>query len=99
MWAKPLHGLSPHGTVEIMTEPILINTQARGRVNLGALATASQYLLHEEPGGVLVLEPAAVMSLTEKRLLQNSALMAAIQGSREHPEKLVKRSFSQPPSA
>ena len=94
-----MHGLSPYGTVEAMQEPIVVTTQARGRLNLGAFAKASRYILHEEAGGVLVLEPAAVMSMTEKRLLENSTLMAAIQDSYEHPEKLVKRSFKRSPDA
>jgi hypothetical protein len=82
-----------------MNEPIVVTTQARGRVTLGALATASQYIVHSEADGVLVLEPATVLSVTEKKLLENSALMAAIQDSREHPEKMVKRDRTGSPRA
>ncbi|HEY5111030.1 MAG TPA: hypothetical protein VII67_01735 [Acidimicrobiales bacterium] len=82
-----------------MNEPTIVTTQARGRLTLGALATASQYIVHSEADGVLVLEPATVLSVTEKKLLENSALMAAIQDSREHPEKMVKRDRAESPRA
>jgi hypothetical protein len=82
-----------------MEKPMLVTTQGRGRVTLGALAKASQYMVHEEPGGIIVLEPAVVMSLTEKKLLEDAAFMAVIRDSREHPEKMVKRDRSNSPRA
>ena len=94
-----MRGLRPTDTVESMKQQKIVTTQARGRVNLGTMATAHQYIVHAEPGGVLVLEPAATLSATEKALLENSALMAAIQNSREHPDRMVRRDRTRSPRA
>ena len=95
--AEPLRGLGPADTVDVMTQPILVTNQQRGRLSLGALATADQYIAHAEPGGVIVLEPATVITETEKKLLQDAGLMAAIEQSRQHPETLKRRDRSGSP--
>ena len=80
-----------------MSKPIVVTNQQRGRLSLGALATADQYIAHAEPGGVIVLEPATVITETEKKLLQDTALMAAIERSRQHPETMTRRDRSGSP--
>ena len=92
-----MRGLGPDDTVDVMTQPILVTNQQRGRLSLGALATADQYIAHVEPGGVIVLEPATVITETEKKLLQDAGLMAAIEQSRQHPETLKRRDRSGSP--
>jgi hypothetical protein len=82
-----------------MSEMIVISVQGRGRVNLGKLAGHDRYLAHTEPDGTIILEPAEVISLTEKKLLADSALMAGITESRAHPELLVTRDRSKSPRA
>ena len=49
------------------------------------------YLVHEEPDGTVVLEPAVVMSELERRFLENAALQASIEYARAHPEQRVGR--------
>ncbi len=80
-----------------MSKPIVVSNQQRGRLSLGSLATADQYLAHVEPGGVIVLEPATVITETERKLLQDTTLMAAIEESRQHPETLKCRDRSHSP--
>jgi hypothetical protein len=63
----------------------LVETDARGRASLGR--PDSTYLMHEEPDGTLILEPAAVMSELERRFLMNAALQARIDYARAHPEQ------------
>ena len=82
-----------------MSESVVISVQGRGRVNLGKLAEHERYLGHTEPDGTIILEPAEVISLTEKKLLADSALIASIAESRVHPERLVTRNRSNSPRA
>jgi hypothetical protein len=77
-----------------MGETVVISVQDRGRVNLGKLVEHERYLGHTEPDGTIILEPAEVISLTEKKLLADGALMARIAESRAHPERLVTRDRS-----
>jgi len=95
--AKPLHGLSPPGTISGMSEPVVVTVQARGRVNLGQIATFSQYIVHSQADGTIVLEPATVISLTEQKLMIDTALMTSIAESRAHPERLTTRDRSNSP--
>ena len=97
MWAKPLRGLRPPDTVCSMSKRFVVSNQQRGRLSLGSLATAEQYIAHSEPGGIIVLEPATVITETEKKLLQDTALMAAIEQSRQHPETMTRRDRSRSP--
>lgn len=82
-----------------MSDSVVISVQGRGRVNLGKLAEHERYLGHTEPDGTIILEPAEVISLTEKKLLADSALIASIVESRVHPERLVTRNRSNSPRA
>ena len=67
----------------------LIETDSRGRATIGH--PDRQYLLHEEPDGTLVLEPASVVTELERRFMANSALQAQIAYAKAHPEQRVKR--------
>ena len=82
-----------------MDERIVITVQDRGRINLGKLVEHERYLGHTEPDGTIILEPAEVISLAEKKLLADDALMSAIAESRAHPERLVARDRSASPRA
>ena len=56
---------------------VLLDVDARRRVSLGALATERRYLARLEPGGVIVLEPAVVMSSARAQLLAAGEQVAA----------------------
>lgn len=47
--------------------------------------------MHEESDGMLVLEPAAVVTELERRFMANSALQGQIDDARAHPEQRVQR--------
>jgi hypothetical protein len=47
--------------------------------------------MREESDGTLILEPAAVVTELERRLLANAALQAQIEYARQHPEQRVDR--------
>ncbi|PPF09988.1 hypothetical protein C5C86_13565 [Rathayibacter sp. AY1E4] len=57
----------------------LIQVDGRKRVSLGKLAQHGQYLVTEEPGGRLVLEPAVVLTVAEQNFLNDPRLVAALQ--------------------
>ena len=67
----------------------LVTADSRGRVTVGQ--ADRPYLLHEEPDGTVVLEPAVVMSELERRFLENAALQASIEYARAHPAQRVGR--------
>ncbi|MGH9094244.1 MAG: hypothetical protein ACRDXE_03695 [Acidimicrobiales bacterium] len=67
----------------------IVETDARGRASLGR--PERRYLMHEEPDGTLVLEPAVVVTELERRFMANCALQAQIDYARSHPEERVKR--------
>lgn len=77
----------------------MITVQGRGRVNLGQLASHLRYLGRAEPDGTIILEPAEVISLTERKLMTDVALMTAIAESRAHPERLNTRDRTKLPRA
>ena len=52
---------------------------SRDRLNLAGRATSKVYLIHEEPNGRIILEPASVVSNLEQRVLTNPNIMAAIE--------------------
>lgn len=68
-----------------------IQVQARGRVTLGRLATADQYLARRESDGTIVLEPAEVMTAAEARLLAAEDVMAIVEANLADPDRLVTR--------
>jgi hypothetical protein len=75
-----------------MSEPVLIDMDERGRVSLGRLHPApGPYLGVVEDDGTVVLRPAAVMTVSQARLLANSDLMAEIDAFAASPESGVRR--------
>ena len=80
-----------------MKEPVLVTLQDRSRANLGKLAEHDRYLVHREPDGTLIWEPAEVMSVTEARLLANGPFMQALAASRADPSSLRRRDRSAAP--
>ena len=71
----------------------MIRTDSRGRVTLVGHPD-STYLLHEEPDGVLVLEPAVVMSAAQASYLALPAAdRARIEEFVDDPSTAVKRSY------
>ena len=74
---------------ELMGASRLVTADPRGRVTVGQ--ADRPYLVHEEPDGTIVLEPAVVMSELERRFLENAALQASIEYARAHPEQRVGR--------
>lgn len=80
-----------------MEEPILVTLQDRYRANLGKLAEHDRYLVHREPDGTLIWEPAEVMSVTEARLLADEGLKKVIEANRADPGRLRRRDRSDAP--
>lgn len=68
----------------------IIEVDARRRVSLGALATADRYLIEQEPGGVLVLKPAVVLTADQYKLLDRPDILAAIVDSRASGETAAR---------
>ena len=79
------------------TERVLVTLQDRSRANLGKLAEHDRYLVHREPDGTLIWEPAEVMSVTEARLLADQSLMTVVAKNRTEPERLRRRDRSGAP--
>ena len=65
----------------------LVELDHRRRVSLGRIGRHSRYLVHEEPDGTIILEPAVVLSETEARFMANTELVAQIEGNRARPER------------
>lgn len=51
---------------------------SRDRLNLAGRATSKVYLISEEPGGRIILDPATVVSNLEQRALANPAIVEAL---------------------
>ncbi len=62
------------GKVRTMTSHF-VKIQADKRVGLARIAKHDAYLVHEEPDGTLVYEPASAITETERKLLQDTELM------------------------
>lgn len=80
-----------------MSEQVLITLQDRSRANLGKLAEHDRYLVHREPDGTLIWEPAEVMSVTEAHLLADERLMKVVAENRADPTRLRRRDRSASP--
>jgi hypothetical protein len=80
--------------LSVMSDPVLVTLQDRSRANLGKLAEHDRYLVHREPDGTLIWEPAEVMSVTEARLLADESLMKVITANRADPSRLRRRDRS-----
>ena len=76
---------------------MLVTLQDRNRANLGRLAEHDRYLVHREPDGTLIWEPAEVMSVTEARLLADKDLRKVIEANRADPDRLRRRDRSGAP--
>lgn len=72
------------GTINAMTT--IVEPDSRKRVTLGTAATAERYILTVEPGGVIVLSPAVVMTEEESRLLARPDILEAAAKARERAE-------------
>lgn len=58
---------------------VLVEVDARGRVSLGKLhAKSGPYLATVEPDGSLILEPAVVLSESQRKLLQRPDILRAM---------------------
>ena len=73
---------------------MLVTLQDLSRANLGKLAEHDRYLVHREPDGTLIWEPAEVMSLTEARLLADEGLREVMAANRADPTRLRRRDRS-----
>lgn len=82
-----------------MDEPVLITLQDRSRANLGKLAEFERYLVHREPDGTLIWEPAEVISVSEARLLGDEGLRKVIAANRADPSRVRPRDRSSAPRA
>jgi len=52
-----------------MNDEIVVTVQGRGRVNLGKLAKHDRYLARVEPDGTIVMEPAVVVPLGRRSVV------------------------------
>ncbi|HET6965295.1 MAG TPA: hypothetical protein VFH58_11020 [Acidimicrobiales bacterium] len=80
-----------------MDEPVLVTLQDRSRANLGKLAQHDRYLVHREPDGTLIWEPAEVMTVAEAHLLADEDLRKVIEANRADPGRLRRRDRSGAP--
>lgn len=80
-----------------MTDRVLVTLQDRSRANLGKLAEHDRYLVHREPDGTLIWEPAEVLSVTEARLLADENLKEVVAANRADPSRLRRRDRSRSP--
>ncbi len=68
-------------------ERIYIALDSRGRASIGPYTEGRRsYVLHREPGGIIVLTPAVVLTETELALAKNPKLTAQIEHALTHPE-------------
>jgi hypothetical protein len=61
-----------------MKSHFLVEKDSRGRVSLGQFLTDDPYVVTQEAHGRVVLEPAVVMTTTEKRLLSDPEFRARV---------------------
>lgn len=73
------------------TAPTLVELDTRGRVSLGKVADHHHYLLRHEEGGVLILEPAVVVSTAQARLDAQPELKAQLTDALARPARAVPR--------
>jgi hypothetical protein len=65
----------------------VIELDERRRISLGKIGHHDRYIVHEEPDGTIVLEPAVVLTEAEARFMANPQLLARIEDNRAHPER------------
>jgi hypothetical protein len=65
----------------------ILEPDSRRRTSLGKVGRHDRYIVHEEPDGALILDPAVVVSELDARFLANPALVQRIEASRKRPER------------
>lgn len=74
------------GTVtSVTTDPILVQTDSRGRVAIGKLSHATSYLAWADPAGRVVLEPAVIRTEVEDRLLRDPEFITRMTKAASEP--------------
>ncbi len=68
-----------------------VRLQDRRRANLLRIAAHEAYVVTLLPDGAMYWDPAEVLTVSERKLLQDTALQASIAADREAPERLVTR--------
>lgn len=74
-----------------MTDRIVVEVDSRRRVSLGKIGRHRRYLVHEEPDGTLIMEPATVLTEAEVRVMGAPGLLDRIERNRTHPELRRRR--------
>jgi len=71
---------------------LIVEVDSRQRVSLNRVKTKhDRYIVTEEAGGTLILEPAVVLTRDEHNYLAHPDLVAAVEHSRQHPEQRRER--------
>jgi hypothetical protein len=97
-WGKARFGQAGDFGYDVtVSDPVLVTLQDRSRANLGKLAEHDRYLVHREPDGTLIWEPAEVISITEARLLADERIHKVIVANRTNPSRLRRRDRSAAP--
>jgi hypothetical protein len=75
-----------------MTTQTLLEVDSRRRISLGALvAVHDRYLATVEDDGVIILTPAAVVTLTELAALQDPGVMEAVRQAKAGDRASIRR--------
>jgi len=69
----------------------VVEVDSRRRISLGKSAKYERYVVREEPGGVLILEPAVIVTAAQARLNAMPELAAQLADAAAHPERAVSR--------
>ncbi len=83
--------------MRIVLDRVLVALQDRSRAKFGKLADHDGYLVHREPDGTLIREPAEVLSVIEARLLADDSLKDVVAANRADPSRLRRRDRSRSP--
>jgi hypothetical protein len=75
-----------------------VKLQERQRANLLRIATHQHYIVTEWPDGTLIWEPAEVGTVSERKLLENTALRASVAADLEDPTRLAVRERRRDPN-
>lgn len=92
-----MRAMGSPNTVEDVPEPVLITIQGRSRANVAKVADHDRYLVHREPDGTLIWQPAEVLPALEARLLADEQLRKVIEANRADPSRLIRRDRSSAP--
>ena len=72
------------------TMTTIAQLDSRKRLNLAPYSPADLYIVSTEPGGRIILEPAAVISRLEQDVLSNPQIMAEVAGYHADPTDLIE---------